>query len=89
MIILMILILYNTIIIIIIIIIITAIITTTKGLFEFFMLGKPLDSEQHIVNAMRAYETQLGSQHTSTLHVASVLNLVKQHSLQDVALEGA
>lgn len=53
----------------------------TLGLFQFFLLGKPADSEMHILAAQQAYEVQLGPQHTSTRHVANVLTLVKQHAL--------
>lgn len=60
----------------------------TVGLFEYFMLGNPVQAEGRIVNALRAYQTQLGEQHTSTKHVASLLDLVKQHSMQDQALDG-
>ena len=53
----------------------------TLGLFEFFLLGKPLDAETHMLTAQQAYEVQLGPQHTSTRHVANVLTLVKQHAM--------
>ncbi len=50
----------------------------TLGLFELLLLSNEAMSENFIVSALQTYELQLGRTHSSTKHVAAMLEVVQQ-----------
>ena len=49
----------------------------TLGIFDFFLLGNQNTAEDSIQAALSIYESQLGNEHPSTLHVINILSQVK------------
>ncbi len=49
----------------------------TLGTFDFFLLGNQNTAEDSIQAALSIYESQLGNEHPSTLHVINILSQVK------------
>ena len=50
----------------------------TLGLFELYLLGNEEVSETFVATAHKSYESQLGANHPSTIHVAACLDLISQ-----------
>lgn len=50
----------------------------TLGLFEFFLLGNEMTAELFVSSALKIYGTKLGSDHSSTEDVKSMLDIIRQ-----------
>lgn len=50
----------------------------TIGLFEFLLLSNETMAETFVIAALQSYEIQLGAAHSSTKHVANMLEIVQQ-----------
>ena len=61
----------------------------TLGLFELYLLGNDEAAEAFVVAAHKSYESQLGPDHPSAMHVTACLELiVNRIAANDIAQTG-
>jgi tetratricopeptide (TPR) repeat protein len=53
----------------------------TLGLFELYLMGNITAASAYISSAQRSYESQLGSDHPSAVHVTSCLDMLSAKNL--------